>query len=290
VSGVIVTAAIIGSGPNRSQSEHIPITPQEIAESAIDSYHAGASIAHIHVRDPETAVNTNRFELFREVVERIRDKCPMILNLTTGTGGGLYIDPDGRIVESASDIQGPESRVAHVLRLEPEMCSLDIGSMNFGLGIFVNPQEIVERMAALIRESGTKPELELFDVGHIEIAKRLMRKNLIEGVPHFQICLGTEGGMAASPKNALHFSECLPQNSTWSVFGVARDQFPMVAMGVLLGGHVRVGFEDNLYLKKGVKAKSNAELVAHAVQIIRDLHRAPASVAETRELLGLRKR
>jgi uncharacterized protein (DUF849 family) len=144
-------------------------------------------------------------------------------------------------------------------------------------------------MAELIRDCGTKPEIELFDVGHIEIARRLIDLGLIQGTPYYQLCLGTTGGMAATPKNALHFSECLPPGSNWSVFGVAHTQFPMVAMGVLLGGHVRIGFEDNLYLKKGVQATSNAELVDRAATIIRDLNREVAAPAEAREILGLKQ-
>jgi uncharacterized protein (DUF849 family) len=283
----IITAALIGTGPTRQQSEFIPITPEEIACSAIEAYQAGAAIAHIHVRDPETQANCNRLALFEEVVTRIRSACDMVLNLTTGTGGALYVDPKGNIVEAFSDIQGPESRVAHVLALKPELCSLDIGTMNWGPGIFVNSQEVVEEMAAMIRDSGTKPEIELFDIGHIEIAQRLINRGLVAGKPHFQVCLGTEGGLAASPRNAVFFSESLPPGSTWSVFGVSRHQFPMVGMGVLLGGHVRVGFEDNLYLKKGVKARSNAELVERAVAVLRAFDQEPATSAEARELLGL---
>ncbi|MCP4755941.1 MAG: 3-keto-5-aminohexanoate cleavage protein, partial [Proteobacteria bacterium] len=267
------------------QNPHIPITPEEIADSAVESYRAGASIAHIHVRDPETGAPSNEVSLFVEVVERVRSQCDMILNLSTGAGGGLYISPEGEVT---SDLQSAERRVEHILKLKPEICSLDIGTMNFGLGIFANAEGVVDKMAAMIKECGSKPEIELFDIGHIEIAKRLIKLGLIDGIPHYQLCMGTAGGLAATPKNAVHFSECLPSDSTWSIFGVARTQFPMAAMGVLLGGHVRVGFEDNLYLGKGVKAESNAQLVERAVAIIRDLNKDVASVEETREILGLR--
>ncbi len=285
---VIITVAIIGAAPTREQSPYIPITPEEIADSAIEAFSAGASIAHIHVRDPETGTPSNEVDYFTTVAERVRSKCEMILNLSTGAGGGLVIAPDGQIIREFSSLQSAERRVEHVLKLNPELCSLDIGTMNFGPGIFANAQGVVDRMAELIKENGAKPEIELFDLGHIEIAKRLIKMGRVEGRPHYQLCMGTAGGMAATPKNAIHFAECLPADSTWSVFGVGRTQFPMVAMGVLLGGHVRIGFEDNLYLEKGVKAKSNAELVERSVAIIRDLNRTVASVAETRKILGLK--
>ncbi len=286
---VIITCAIIGAGPRREQNPNLPITPEEIADSAVEAHEAGASIVHIHVRDPETQEGSNGPALFARVFERIRSKCNVIINLSTGHGGGLYVPPDGQLIDEFIGIQSPEKRVAHVLQLKPEICSLDIGSMNFGPGVFVNAQGIVDKMAELIKESGTKPEIELFDVGHIEIAKRLIKMGLIEGTPYYQLCLGTPGGMAATPKNAIHFFECLPGGSVWSLFGVAHTQFPMVAMGALLGGHVRIGFEDNLYLKKGVQAKSNAELVDRAATIIRDLNREVAAADEAREILGLKK-
>lgn len=283
---VIITVAVIGSAPTREQSPYIPITPREIAESAVEAHKAGASIAHIHVRDPETGNASNDVAFFTEVVERIRDACDMILNLSTGHGGALYIGPDGKAI--LDGIQSAERRVEHVLKLKPELCSLDIGTMNFGIGVFANTQPIVDKMAEMIKETGAKPEVELFDVGQIEIANRLMDLGLIEARPHFQLCMGTAGGCAATPKNAVHFAECLPPDCTWSIFGVAREQFPMAAMGALLGGHVRVGFEDNLYMEKGLKAKSNADLVNRAADIIRCLNKSVASVDEAREILGLK--
>jgi|SaaInl7_200m_RNA_FD_contig_21_2020124_length_1356_multi_7_in_0_out_0_2 uncharacterized protein (DUF849 family) len=292
---VIITCAIIGAAPTRDQNSHIPITPEEIADSAIEAHQAGASIVHIHVRDPETHVGANDPALFTRVVERIRAKCDVILNLSTGHGGGLFIpadgkmtDADGHIIKDYFSIQTPEERVEHVLQLKPEICSLDIGSMNFGLGLFINAPGLVDKMAEMIRDVGTKPEIELFDVGHIEIANNLIKNGLIAGKPHYQLCMGTTGGTAATPKNAVHFSECLSGDCTWSIFGVGRTQFPMAAMGVLLDGHVRVGFEDNLYLEKGVKAKSNGELVERAAKIVRDLNKEVATADEAREILELK--
>ena len=286
---VIITVALIGAAPTRKQNPHIPITPEEIGDSAVEAYEAGAAICHVHVRNQETHAGSNDPELFTRVVERIQSKCDMVLNLSTGHGGGLFVPAEGGIHPELCNIQSPEQRVAHVLKLKPELCSLDIGTMNFGTGIFVNAPGVVDKMAEMIKDVGTKPEIELFDVGHIEIAHRLIKQGLVERIPHFQLCLGSTAGMAATPKNAVHFSECLPTSCTWSVFGVARTQFPMVAMGALLGGHVRVGFEDNLYLEKGVIAKNNAELVDRAAAIIRNLNLEVASAAETREILGLKK-
>lgn len=286
MNNVIISAAIIGAGPTRAQSQYIPITPEEIANSAVEAYKAGAAIVHIHVRNPETGDVSNEVSLFAEVVKRIRSECDAIINLSTGGGGGLYISPEGQIISS---LLSAEQRVAHILELKPEICSLDIGTMNFGPGIFANAEGVVDKMAAIIKDIGSKPEIELFDIGHIEIAKRLIKMGLIEGTPHFQLCMGTTGSLAATPKNAVHFAESLPSDSTWSIFGVSRTQFPMVAMGALLGGHVRVGFEDNLYMDKGVKAESNAQIVERAVKIVGDLNKKVASVEETKEILGLRK-
>jgi len=194
----------------------------------VEAFNEGASIVHIHVRDPETGEASNEAHLFEEVVDRVRSKCDVILNLSTGGGGGLYIGPGG---ETVSDfIQSAERRVEHVLKLKPEMCSLDIGSMNFGEGLFVNAPAVVYKMAEYIKEAGVKPEVELFDIGHIEIAKRLLSLNLLETPPHYQLCMGTQGSLAATPKNAVHFIESLPPGGTWSIFGVARTQFPMVAI------------------------------------------------------------
>jgi uncharacterized protein (DUF849 family) len=286
---IIITAALIGAQATRQQNPHIPITPEEIADSAIEAYEAGAAIGHVHVRDLETGINSNDPVLFTRVVERIRSKCDMIINLSTSHGSGMYIPPEGVVLPENYIIQSPEERVAHVQKLKPELCSLDIGSMNFGELIAVNAPGVVEKMAELINEIGTKPEIELFDIGHIEIFHRLNKLGLIEGTPYFQLCMGTVAGIAGNPSHAVHFAESLPRNCIWGIFGVGPAEFPMVAMGTLMGGHVRVGFEDNLYLEKGVLAKSNAELVERAVAIIRNLNKEVANTDEAREILGLRK-
>lgn len=226
-------------------------------------------------------------QLYARVMERLRTKCPMIINLTTGLGGQLALGLDNQPDMNSSLMASPEKRVEHVLKLKPDFCSLDIGSLNTRSGVFINYEPVVDKMAELIKKSGVKPEVEIFDFGHIQIAQRLMKLGLIEKNAHFQLCMGTKTGVPATPKMAVTLSEALPLGCTWSIFGVGMSQFPMVAIGALLNGHVRVGFEDNLYLRKGQLAKSNAELVRQAVQIIRSLQKDVASVAEAREALSL---
>jgi uncharacterized protein (DUF849 family) len=287
VSKVIVTVAVIGSRPSREHNPHIPLTPEEIADSAYECFNEGASIVHVHVRDLKTQKRSMDTHLYARVMERLRTKCPMIINLTTGVGGQLALGLDNQPDMNNSLMASPEKRVEHVLQLKPDFCSLDIGSLNTRSGVFINYEPVVDKMAALIKKSGVKPEVEIFDFGHIQIAQRLMKLGLIEKNAHFQLCMGTKAGVPATPQMAVILSEALPLGVTWSIFGVGMSQFPMVAMGVLLNGHVRVGFEDNLYIKKGQLAKSNAELVKHAVGIIRSLHEDVASVEESKKILSL---
>ncbi|MGQ9695901.1 MAG: 3-keto-5-aminohexanoate cleavage protein [Thermodesulfobacteriota bacterium] len=286
---VIITVAVTGSMPTRAQHPRLPITPAEIADAAYECFNEGAAIVHVHVRDPQTGKRSMALEHYAEVVERLRAKCPLIINLSTGPGGQLTIGPDNQPIMESSYMASPEKRVEHVMKLKPEMCSLDVGSANAPFGLFVNAEAVIDKMAELIKQAGVKPEIEIFDVGHIQIAKRLIRLGLVEKNAHFQLCMGTRMGVPATPKQAIHLAESLPPGVTWSIFGVGASQIPMVGMGVLLGGHVRVGFEDNLYIKKGVLAKSNAELVKRAVEIIRALNKEVASAEETREILSLKQ-
>lgn len=286
---VIITVAVTGSMPTRAQHPRLPITPAEIADAAHECFNEGATIVHVHVRDPQTGKRSMAIEHYAEVVDRLRAKCPLIINLSTGPGGQLTIGPDNQPIMESSYMASPEKRVEHVMKLKPEMCSLDVGSANAPFGLFVNAEAVIDKMAELIKQAGVKPEIEIFDVGHIQIAKRLIRLGLVEKNAHFQLCMGTRMGVPATPKQAIHLAESLPPGVTWSIFGVGASQIPMVGMGALLGGHVRVGFEDNLYIKKGVLAKSNAELVKRAVEIIRALNKEVASVEETREILSLKQ-
>lgn len=270
---VIVTAAVTGSRPTKAMNPAVPYTPEEIAQSAIDCCQAGAAIAHIHVRDPETGQPAFRIELFEEVVERIRDQCDVLINLTTS---GLHLSgPD--IVE----------RRLQPVTLHPDMCSLDVGLVNFSDAAFVNPPEWARVAAQRMRDYGVKPELEVFDVGHIYQAVSLIEDGLIAPPPYLQLCMGVRWGVEASPENLLFLKSKLPLDAQWSVLGVGRAQREMVALGILLGGNVRVGFEDNVYLREGIPAKSNAELVESTVQLIHALDREPATPAEARSILGI---
>ena len=265
------------------------MTPEEIARSALEAEQAGAAIVHIHVRDPETAKRSMELEHYREVVERIRGAASkLIINLTTGPGARFVPgadDPavagDGTLLKSAAE------RVRHIEELKPEICSLDIATMNFRDAVFLNAPQILREMADRARAAGAKPELEVFDAGHIELAKALLAEDRFAPPPYFQLCLGVAYGAPATPESMLHLRGQLPKDAIWSAFGVGRNQFPMAAQAVLLGGHVRVGFEDNLYLEAGTLAPSNAALVDKAAGIIRALGSDVAAPDEARGLLGI---
>jgi len=284
---VIVTVAVTGGQTTREQHPGLPVTPEEIARAAYECYNEGAAIVHIHVRDPKTGKRSMELEHYVETVQRLKAKCNMIINLSTGPGGQLTVGPDNQPQMDRSFMATPEKRVEHVVKLKPDLCSLDIGSSNAGFGVFVNAQAVIDKMAEMIKQAGVKPEVEIFDVGHIQIANRLIKLGLVGKNAHFQLCMGTKMGVPATVRDAVYLAESLPSGTTWSIFGIGASHFPMVAMGVLMGGHVRVGFEDNVYFKKGQLAKSNAELVQHTATIIRDLHKEPASVEEARKILGL---
>jgi 3-keto-5-aminohexanoate cleavage enzyme len=273
VSKVIITAAVCGSRPTKEMNPATPYTPAEIAQAALECGRAGAAIAHIHVRDPQTGAPESRVELFAEVLERIRAASDMLVNLTT----------------SGLDIVGPDAgaRRLEPVGLKPEICSLDVGSVNFRDRLFANPPQWVEEAARAMRATGVKPEIELFDVGHVDQAHALIGAGLIAEPPWFQLCMGVQWGIPATAENLLFMRGKLPPGAQWSVLGVGRGQLPMIALGLLLGGHVRVGFEDNLYIRKGVLARSNAEFVEQAARLARELQREVASPAEARAILGI---
>lgn len=285
---VVVTVAVTGSIGGRSRHPSLPVTPEGIANSAVEACSAGASVAHIHVRDPVTGEPSMTFELYQEVFERIRGASDMVVNLTTGAGARIIPDDSNPVgLDSGTTWSSPEMRTEHVIKLKPELCSLDIGSMNFGPRLFANVVPHVEDMARQIKEAGVRPELEAFDMGHIAIGHHLLEKGLVDSPPIFQLCLGIQWGIPASPKNMMMMREALPPGAIWAGFGVGPASFPMVAQSALLGGNVRVGFEDNFYLNRGSRAKSNAQLVEKAVDILRALDKEPASPQEAREMLGL---
>lgn len=285
---VVITVAVTGSIGDKSKNPTLPVTPKEIAKSALEAYSAGAAIAHIHVRDPKTGEPSMAFELYEEVVERIREVSDMLVNLTTGAGARIIPNDSNPVgLGSGTTWSSPKRRTEHITKLKPDMCSLDVGSLNFGLRVFANSLPHVEEMAIRIKEAGVKPELEVFDFGHIEIGKSLLEKGLVEPPPIFQLCLGIRWGITATPKSMMLMKDTLPPDSIWGGFGVGGRSFPMVAQAALLGGNVRVGFEDNPYLNKGKLAKSNAQLVEKAATILKALDKEIASPHEAKELLGL---
>lgn len=285
---LIITVAIIGGITTREKAPYPPMTPQEIAESAIESYHAGAAVCHIHVRDPKTHAPSMKFELYQEVYERIREKCDMVINLSTGSGGRLLYDPQSN-TWNTSELKSPEERVEHVLKLKPELCSLDVGTLNFGPRAFINLVSIVEKMAGLIKEAGVKPELEVFDIGHIRIAKHLIRQGIVAKPPLFQLCLGIPWGIEATTENMVYMRNNLPGETLWYAFAIGAQHFQMAAASMTNGGHARVGFEDNLYIQKNVLAKTNAEMVRKVVEIANLMDREVATAKEARQILGLGK-
>ena len=288
-----ITCAITGAGDTVGKHPAIPVTPAEIADSAIEAARAGAAVVHIHVRDPETGRGARDPALFRETVERIRGSgTDVVLNLTAGMGGDLVfgsgehplpLDPDG------TDMAGPRERLAHVEELRPEICTLDCGTMNFAEGDYVmtNTPSILRAMAKRVKELGVRPELEVFDTGHLVFVKRMVDEGLIESPLMVQLCMGIPYGAPDDPGTLLAMVNQLPPGTRWSAFSIGRMQLPYVAMAVLAGGNVRVGLEDNLYLERGVHA-SNADLVTRAGEILRAMNVRVLGPAEVRETLELR--
>ena len=272
---VIITAALAGSVPTKEMNPAVPYSPVEIAQSAIECWRAGAAVVHIHVRDPVTGRPDSTLELFEQTVELIRGASDVLVNLTT-TGHNM-VETGVELIE----------RRLQVVSLRPEICSLDIGSMNLRGRPFLNPPEWGETAAKRMRASGVKPELEVFDVGHIYQALDLVERGLVAEPPYFQLCMGAKWGIAATPENLLFMKGKLPPNAQWSVLGVGRAELPMITLGVLLGGNVRVGLEDNLYLSRGVLAQSSAELVEMAAGVIHHLQREVATPSEARAMLGI---
>jgi uncharacterized protein (DUF849 family) len=286
--GVIVTCAVTGAGDTVAKNPHVPVTPAQIAAACIEAARAGAAVAHVHVRDPLTGGASRDPALYREVVQRVADGgVDVILNLTTGLGGDFYPgDPDPMSPDPRSDFAGPLERLVHVEELRPEICSLDCGTMNFADGVFVNSPQHLRVMSRRIQSLGVKPELEVFDLGHARFANRLIAEGLVNPPPLFQVCLGVPWGAAADTRSMLAMIEQLPADASWSGFGIGKMQMPMVAQAYLLGGNVRVGLEDNLFLEYG-KPATNAQLVRRAVEIITSLGGKVASAPVARALLGL---
>lgn len=292
---LILTCAITGAADSTGKSDKVPVTPEQIANSAIEAARAGASVAHIHVRDPETGKAARDPKLFGEVVDRIRSSdTDIVINLTAGMGGDIEIGSEEKFMDfrpDRSDMVGPIERLAHVEELLPEICTLDCGSLNFGDGstIVINTPDMLRIMAKKIQALGVKPEIEVFDTGNLWNARVMCEEGLIDSPPLFQLCLGIPYGAEATAKHMSVMVDSLPEGAEWAAFGISRAQMPMVAQACILGGHCRVGLEDNLYLEKGVLA-TNGQLVEKARNIIELLGSSIMTPQEARDHLGLKKR
>ena len=269
---LIITVGITGSRITHQQTPYIPITPQEIAQSGIEAWKAGASVLHVHVRDPKTGLGTQDLSLFKEVVDRLRSETDAILCLTTSGIPGRNLEFGERLIP---------------LSFNPELVSFDAGSINMRENVFLNPPEFLEILAKETLAKGIKPELEVFEVGMVYTCLRFLERGLLKSPLHFQFVLGVLGGMAATAKSLLHLSEIIPQDSTWSVIGIGPGQLPMAVIAMVMGGHVRVGLEDNTYYSKGVLAKNNAQLVERVVRIAKEFGREIATPQESRKILNL---
>lgn len=289
---VIITCALTGAGDTVGRSEHVPVTPEQIANDGIAAARAGAAVVHVHVRDPQTGQGSRDVGLYREVVERIRASgVDVVLNLTAGMGGDLMLDPDDPLhpVEG-TDLVGGVERLPHVEELEPDICTIDCGSLNFGEGsqLYISTPDMLRAGAKRIKELGVRPEMEIFDTGQLWFATKLVEEGLIEQPPLFQLCMGIPYGAPADPLQLQAMVNQLPPGAQWASFALGRMQMPWVAQSVLLGGHVRVGLEDNLYLSKGVKA-TNAQLVERAATLISSLGAEVATPDDAREILDLER-
>lgn len=290
---VIITCAVTGAGDTVGKSPNVPVTPEQIANSAIEGASAGATVVHCHVRNPETGKGSRRVDYYREVMERIRAKnTDVIINLTAGMGGDVVVG-DGEAplkFGEGTDCVGPLERLIHIKELRPEICTLDCGTLNFGDGqsIVVQTPTQLRQQAALIRSYGVKPEMEIFDSGNLWFANQLVKEGLIDGPPLYQLCLGIPWGAPFNTETMAYQKSQLPEGAVWASFAIGRQQFHAVAQAVLLGGHIRVGLEDNLYLEKGVFA-TNGSLVEKAVKLIDMLGTKVATPSEGRAILGLKK-
>jgi len=291
---VFITCAVTGSGSTQDKSPNVPRSPQQIAESAIDAAKAGAAVVHCHVRDPETGVPSRDLGLYREVTDRVRDSATdVVLNLTAGMGGDMVFGPTDKPlpVSNGTDMAGAAERVEHVRQCLPEICTLDCGTMNFAEADYVmtNTPGMLRAMGGMMTEMGVKPEIEAFDTGHLWFAKELVKEGVLKDDALVQLCMGVPWGAPDDLNTFTAMVNNVPENWTWSAFGLGRNQMPYAAAAVLAGGNVRVGLEDNLMLDKGVLA-TNAQLVERAVTIIENMGAKVVGPDEVRAKLGLKKR
>ncbi len=269
MSKLIITAAVVGGELTRKETPHLPITPQEIADEVYLAWKAGAAIAHVHARQADGSPTQDR-AIYAEIIREIKERCDIIIQVSSG--GSTWMSAEERL---------------DPVTLSPEMASLTAGTVNFGRDVFMNSPEMLDAFAEKMMAFGVAPEFEIFEVGMIENARSLVKKGKITGHLHFDFVMGVPGAIPATAKNLLHMIDLLPSDSTWTVAGIGRHELPMAALAIPLGGHVRVGFEDNIYYRKGQLAKSNAELVERVVRLARELEREIASPSEARQLLDL---
>jgi uncharacterized protein (DUF849 family) len=288
LSKVMITAAVTGNLTTPDQTPHLPITPEEIADACLGAAEEGAAIAHIHVREPGSGKPSMKLEYYQDVVARIRAKnSSLILNLTTGPGGRFVPSPDDpKVFAPGTTLMRPEDRVEHVAALRPEICTLDLNTMNSGGQVVINTPGNVRRMAKVIRDSGVKPEIELFDSGDIALMHDLLADGTLSGPQLTSFVLGVKYGFQPSPESVIYARNLLPTDAAFTAIGIGRASFPMVAQSVLAGGHARTGLEDAVYLDRGVLAESNAQMVAKARGIIESLGSQIMTAADARALLG----
>ncbi|MBM7622634.1 3-keto-5-aminohexanoate cleavage protein [Sporohalobacter salinus] len=267
---LIITAALTGAEVTKEHQPNLPVTPDEIVKEAEKAYKAGASIVHVHARK-DNGDPTQDYEKYKEIKEKVEAKCPVIFQ--PSTGGATWHTPEQRL---------------QPVELKPEMATLSTGTCNFGDDIFMNSQEYIEKFATKMKEYGVKPEIEVFEPGMINNAKRLVKKELIEAPLHFDFVLGVPGAMPGEPRNLMFMAESIPEGSTWTVAGIGKYETSLAAIAIAMGGHVRVGFEDNIYYRKGELAKSNAQLVERIARIAKELDREVATSDEAREILNLK--
>lgn len=269
---LIITAALTGAEVTKELQPNLPINPDEIAQAAYECYQAGASIVHVHARDEEGRP-TQDARIYKEIKDKIESMCNIIVQ--PSTGGAVWHTPEQRL---------------QPVELAPEMATLSCGTCNFGTEVFMNSEEYIERFARRMKELGVKPEIEVFERGMIQNALSLVKKGLLDAPVHFDFVLGVPGACPATPEDLMHMVRCIPEGSTWTVAGIGRSETPLAMMGIILGGHVRVGFEDNVYYSKGVLAQSNAQLVERVVRMAKELGREVAAPDEARAILGIGKR
>ena len=266
---LIITAAITGAEVTRDLQPNLPLTPEEIANEAYECFKAGASIVHVHARDKD-GNPTQDYEVYKQIKEKIEEKCNIIFQ--PSTGGAVWHSPEERL---------------QPVELKPEMATLSTGTCNFGPDVFMNTEEYMEKFAKRMLELSVKPEIEVFERGMIENAKALIKKGLVKEPLHFDFVLGVPGACPGNPEDLIYMVNKIPDGSTWTVAGIGRSETPLAAMGIIMGGHVRVGFEDNIYYSKGVKASSNAQLVERVVRLANEMGREVATPDEARRILGL---